>query len=106
MAWDDFCATVKRSVNPFTAGPKRPDGQTGASRKGHFVALLYFHQVEPEVALQHNQVGHRSSDGLGRGFRGTQGQIRGTAEITKSRFIRARLIQGTKKFCPISLNLT
>ncbi len=30
---DAFCASVKRSANPFTAGPKRPLGEIGASRK-------------------------------------------------------------------------
>ncbi len=34
IAWDDFCAAVKRSTNPSTAGPNRPVGETGESRKG------------------------------------------------------------------------
>ncbi|ROL53120.1 hypothetical protein DPX16_14133 [Anabarilius grahami] len=47
MAWDDFCAAVKRSVNPSTAGPKRPAGEK--VEKGHFVDLLDLRQIEPEV---------------------------------------------------------
>ncbi len=31
-ACDAFCASVKRSANPSTAGPKRPLGEIGASR--------------------------------------------------------------------------
>ncbi len=38
--WDDFCASVKRSANPSTAGPKRPLGEIRASRKGTLSASL------------------------------------------------------------------
>ncbi len=31
IALDDFCAAVKRSAKPFTAGPNRPVGETGGS---------------------------------------------------------------------------
>ncbi len=34
IAWNDFCAAVKRSATPSTAGQNRPVGQTGESRKG------------------------------------------------------------------------
>ncbi len=37
---DAFCASVKRSANPFTAGPKRPLGEIGASRKETLSASL------------------------------------------------------------------
>ncbi len=34
IAWDDFCAAVKRSAKPSTVGPNSPVGETGESRKG------------------------------------------------------------------------
>ncbi len=34
IAWDDFWASVKRSVKPSTAGPNRLPDEIGASRKG------------------------------------------------------------------------
>ncbi|KAA0705287.1 5-hydroxytryptamine receptor 3A [Triplophysa tibetana] len=40
MACEDFCAAVKRSAKPSTAGPKRPLAEVGASRKGTFSASL------------------------------------------------------------------
>ncbi len=40
IAWDDFCAAVKRSAKPSTAGPNRPVGETGESRKGTLSASL------------------------------------------------------------------
>ncbi len=40
IALDDFCAAVKRSAKPFTAGPNRPVGETGESRKWTLSASL------------------------------------------------------------------
>ncbi len=40
IACDAFCASVKRSANPSTAGPKRPLGEIGASRKETLSASL------------------------------------------------------------------
>ncbi len=42
IAWDDFCAAEKRSVKPSTAGPNRPVGETGESRK-----WTYLHPSSP-----------------------------------------------------------
>ncbi len=40
IACDPFCASVKRSADPSTAGPKRPLGEIGASRKETLSASL------------------------------------------------------------------
>ncbi len=48
IAWDDFCAAVKHSTNPSTAGPNRPVGETGESRKGILSASFI------SVALEHH----------------------------------------------------
>ncbi len=45
IAWDDFCAAVKRSAKPSTAGPNRPVGETGESRKeilsAYFISVRF-----------------------------------------------------------------
>lgn len=40
IAWNNFCTAVKRSVKLSTAGPKRPVGETGVSRKATLSASL------------------------------------------------------------------
>ncbi len=40
IAWDDFGVAVKRSAKPSTAGPNRPVGETGESRKGTLSASI------------------------------------------------------------------
>ncbi len=40
IAYDAFCASVKRSANPSTAGPKRPLGEIGASRKETYIEVV------------------------------------------------------------------
>ncbi len=48
IAWDDFCAAVTRSAKPSTAGPNRPVGETGESRKGilsaSFISIRFNHR--------------------------------------------------------------
>lgn len=48
MAWDDFCAAVKCSVNPSTSVLKRPVGETGESRKmalsTHLISVKFSHK--------------------------------------------------------------
>lgn len=43
-----------------------------------------FHEVEPQVVLQHDKAGHRPHDGLGSSLSGAQGQIGRTVQVTES----------------------
>ncbi len=48
IASDDFCAAVKHSAKPSTAGPNRPVGETGELRKGtlsaSFISVRFNHR--------------------------------------------------------------
>ncbi len=45
IAWDDFCAAVKRSANPSTPGPNSPIGGDRRVEEGDLVSLLNFSEV-------------------------------------------------------------
>ncbi|MGL4479967.1 MAG: hypothetical protein ACRCVK_17310, partial [Aeromonas veronii] len=64
----------------------------------HLILVLYLCQVEPQVSLQDDQTGHRSSNGLGGGLCGLQGQVRGAAEVAKGWRVYTRLVQGAEEF--------
>ncbi len=74
IAWYDFWAYMKCSAKPSTAGLTRLPDETGALRKGT-LSVSFISIVEPEVALQHNQAGHQTPDGLGGGFSGAYSQV-------------------------------
>ncbi len=74
IAWNDFCAAVKRSATPSTAGQNRPVGQTGESRKGILWwcylwwqgicpnhTVLYFIDLYRSVEMSHKWLAEPSS---------------------------------------------
>ncbi len=103
IACDAFCASVKRSANPSTTGPKRPLGEIGASRKETLSASLISVSVSHRWSLEHYQAGHRPSYGLGGSLGGSQSQVRCASQLPESRRIRLRLLYGREELGLIDL---
>lgn len=76
-----FSEALGKTVN---CGTKESGGGDWGIKLGGPVCVLDFHEVEPQVALQHDKAGNRPCDGLCGSLNGAQGQICRTVQVMES----------------------
>ncbi len=62
--------------------------------EGNFIRLFHLCHREPEVALQHDEAGHRASNRLGCGFGGAQSQVCCTSQVPEWGRIQTGILVG------------